>query len=212
MFITFEGTEGSGKTTQINHLANKLSEAGYSVQNTREPGGSNVGNQIREILLDPVNERLSATSELLLYAASRAQHVREVIVPALKNGKIVISDRFSDATVAYQGYGRNLDLVLINHLNQIATDGLAPDLTFLLNLPVEIGLQRASISRVKLDRIERESLEFHKRVQNGYLAIAKEETNRIKIIDATQPIDVIFNEIWSILKVKISLIKVNHDH
>ena len=95
MFITFEGTEGSGKTTQINHLANKLSEAGYSVQNTREPGGSNVGNQIREILLDPVNERLSATSELLLYAASRAQHVREVIVPALKNGKIVISDRCS---------------------------------------------------------------------------------------------------------------------
>ena len=136
----------------------------------------------------------------------------EIIVPALKNGKIVISDRFSDATVAYQGYGRNLDLVLINHLNQIATDGLAPDLTFLLNLPVEIGLQRASISRVKLDRIERESLEFHKRVQNGYLAIAKEDTNRIKIIDATQPIDVIFNEIWSILKVKISLIKVNHDH
>ena len=211
MFITFEGTEGSGKTTQINHLANKLSEAGCSFQNTREPGGSNVGNQIREILLDPVNERLSATSELLLYAASRAQHVREVIVPALKNGKIVISDRFSDATVAYQGYGRNLDLVLINHLNQIATDGLAPDLTFLLNLPVEIGLQRASISRGKLDRIERESLEFHERVQNGYLAIAKEDTNRIKIIDATQPIDVIFNEIWSILKVKIPLIKVNHD-
>ena len=211
MFITFEGTEGSGKTTQINHLANKLSEAGYSVQNTREPGGSNVGNQIREILLDPVNERLSATSELLLYAASRAQHVREVIVPALKNGKIVISDRFSDATVAYQGYGRNLDLVLINHLNQIATDGLAPDLTFLLNMPVEIGLQRASISRGKLDRIERENLEFHERVQNGYLAIAKEDTNRIKIIDATQPIDVIFNEIWSILKVKIPLIKVNHD-
>ena len=212
MFITFEGTEGSGKTTQINHLANKLSEAGYSVQNTREPGGSNVGNQIREILLDPVNERLSATSELLLYAASRAQHVREVIVPALKNGKIVISDRFSDATVAYQGYGRNLDLVLINHLNQIATGGLVPDLTFLLNLPIEIGLQRASTSRDELDRIERENLEFHERVQNGYLAIAKEGTNRIKIIDATQPIDVIFNEIWSILKVKISLIKVNHDH
>ena len=212
MFITFEGTEGSGKTTQINHLANKLSEAGCSFQNTREPGGSNVGNQIREILLDPVNERLSATSELLLYAASRAQHVREVIVPALKNGKIVISDRFSDATVAYQGYGRNLDLVLINHLNQIATDGLAPDLTFLLNLPVEIGLQRASTSRDELDRIERENLEFHERVQNGYLAIAKEGTNRIKIIDATQPIDVIFNEIWSILKVKIPFIKVNHDH
>ena len=212
MFITFEGTEGSGKTTQINHLANKLSEAGYSVQNTREPGGSNVGNQIREILLDPVNERLSATSELLLYAASRAQHVREVIVPALKNGEIVISDRFSDATVAYQGYGRNLDLVLINHLNQIATGGLVPDLTFLLNLPIEIGLQRASASRGELDRIERENLEFHERVQNGYLAIAKEGTNRIKIIDATQPIDVIFNEIWSILKVKISLIKVNHDH
>lgn len=211
MFITFEGTEGSGKTTQINHLANKLSEAGYSVQNTREPGGSNVGNQIREILLDPVNERLSATSELLLYAASRAQHVREVIVPALKNGKIVISDRFSDATVAYQGYGRNLDLVLINHLNQIATGGLVPDLTFLLNLPIEIGLQRASTSRDELDRIERENLEFHERVQNGYLAIAKEGTNRIKIIDATQPIDVIFNEIWSILKVKIPLIKVNHD-
>ena len=182
MFITFEGTEGSGKTTQINHLANKLSEAGYSVQNTREPGGSNVGNQIREILLNPVNEGLSATSELLLYAASRAQHVREVIVPALKNGKIVISDRFSDATVAYQGYGRNLDLVLINHLNQIATGGLVPDLTFLLYLPIEIGLQRASTSRDELDRIERENLEFHERVQNGYLAIAKEGTNRKTVI------------------------------
>ena len=204
MFITFEGTEGSGKTTQIGRLVKELSEANYSVQSTREPGGTTVGDQIRSILLNPLNERLFPTSELLLYAASRAQHVREVIVPALKNGKIVISDRFADASVAYQSYGRNLNLTLITQLNRIATDGLVPDLTFLLDLPVEIGLQRASSSRGTLDRIEREKLEFHRRVQTGYLSIAEESPDRIKVVDATQSMDVIYQEIWFIIQKKIS--------
>ena len=204
MFITFEGTEGSGKTTQIGRLVKELSEANYSVQSTREPGGTTVGDQIRSILLNPLNERLFPTSELLLYAASRAQHVREVIVPALKNGKIVISDRFADASVAYQSYGRNLNLTLITQLNRIATDGLVPDLTFLLDLPVEIGLQRASSSRGTLDRIEREKLEFHRRVQTGYLSIAEEAPDRIKVVDATKSMDVIYQEIWSTIQKKIS--------
>ena len=204
MFITFEGTEGSGKTTQIGRLVKELSEANYSVQSTREPGGTTVGDQIRSILLNPLNERLFPTSELLLYAASRAQHVREVIVPALKNGEIVISDRFADASVAYQSYGRNLNLTLITQLNRIATDGLVPDLTFLLDLPVEIGLQRASSSRGTLDRIEREKLEFHRRVQTGYLSIAEESPDRIKVVDATQSMDVIYQEIWSTIQKKIS--------
>ncbi len=204
MFITFEGTEGSGKTTQIGRLVKELSEANYSVQSTREPGGTTVGDQIRSILLNPLNERLFPTSELLLYAASRAQHVREVIVPALKNGEIVISDRFADASVAYQSYGRNLNLTLITQLNRIATDGLVPDLTFLLDLPVEIGLQRASSSRGTLDRIEREKLEFHRRVQTGYLSIAEESPDRIKVVDATKSMDVIYQEIWSTIQKKIS--------
>lgn len=204
MFITFEGTEGSGKTTQIGRLVKELSEANYSVQSTREPGGTTVGDQIRSILLNPLNERLFPTSELLLYAASRAQHVREVIVPALKNGEIVISDRFADASVAYQSYGRNLNLTLIAQLNRIATDGLVPDLTFLLDLPVEIGLQRASRSRGTLDRIEQEKLEFHRRVQTGYLSIAEEAPDRIKVVDATKPMDVIYQEIWSTIQKKMS--------
>ena len=204
MFITFEGTEGSGKTTQIGRLVKELSEANYSVQSTREPGGTTVGDQIRSILLNPLNERLFPTSELLLYAASRAQHVREVIVPALKNGEIVISDRFADASVAYQSYGRNLNLTLIAQLNRIATDGLVPDLTFLLDLPVEIGLQRASHSRGTLDRIEREKLEFHRRVQTGYLSLAEEAPDRIRVVDATKPMDVIYQEIWSTIQKKMS--------
>ena len=140
----------------------------------------------------------------LLYAASRAQHVREVIVPALKNGEIVISDRFADASVAYQSHGRNLNLTLIAQLNRIATDGLVPDLTFLLDLPVEIGLQRASRSRGTLDRIEREKLEFHRRVQTGYLSLAEEAPDRIRVVDATKPMDVIYQEIWSTIQKKMS--------
>lgn len=184
LFITFEGTDGTGKTTQIERLSADLRQAGYDVCLTREPGGTPISEQIRDMLLNPAHSEMSATTELLLYAASRAQHVSEVIKPALAAGKIVISSRFADATVVYQGHGRGLDLDRINHLNQIATDGVTPDVTFVLDLPVEIGLQRVQNSRGGLDRLEREKIEFHRRLREGYQTLAKQEPQRLKIIEA----------------------------
>ena len=184
LFITFEGTDGVGKTTQIQRLAADLRGANHDVCLTHEPGGTPISEQIRDILLNPDHSEMAATTELLLYAASRAQHVLEVIKPALESRKIVISSRFADAMVVYQGYGRGLDLERINHLNQIAIDGVTPDVTFVLDLPVEIGLQRVQKSRGGLDRLEREKIEFHRRLREGYQILAKQEPQRIKIIDA----------------------------
>ena len=183
-FITFEGTDGAGKTTQIQHLSAELRQAGYDICLTREPGGTPISEQIRDMLLNPDHSEMAATTELLLYAASRAQHVSEVIKPALEAGKIVISSRFADAMVVYQGYGRGLDLERINRLNRIATDGVTPDVTLVLDLPVEIGLQRVRERRGGLDRLEREKIEFHQRLRDGYRALAEQEPQRIKIIDA----------------------------
>ncbi len=184
LFITFEGTDGAGKTTQIERLTADLRQTGYNVCLTREPGGTPISEQIRDMLLNPDHSEMAATTELLLYAASRAQHVSEVIKPALEAGKVIISSRFADATVVYQGYGRGLDLDRIHHLNRIATDGVTPDVTFVLDLPVEIGLQRVQNSRGGLDRLEREKIEFHQRLREGYQIIAKQEPERLKIIDA----------------------------
>jgi dTMP kinase len=184
LFITFEGTDGAGKTTQIQRLAADLRKTGYDVCLTREPGGTPISEQIRDMLLNPDHSEMTATTELLLYAASRAQHVSEVIKPALEAGKVVISSRFADAMVVYQGYGRGLDLERINHLNRIATDGVTPDATFVLDLPVEVGLRRVQNSRGGLDRLEREKIEFHRRLREGYQTLAKQEPQRIKIIDA----------------------------
>ena len=184
LFITFEGTDGAGKTTQIERLTANLRQTGYDVCLTREPGGTPISEQVRDMLLNPDHSEMAATTELLLYAASRAQHVSEVIKPALESGKIVISSRFADATVVYQGYGRGLDLERIHYLNRIATDGVTPDVTFVLDLPVEIGLQRAQSSRGGLDRLEREKIAFHRRLREGYQIIAKQEPQRLKVIDA----------------------------
>ena len=184
LFITFEGTDGAGKTTQIQRLSADLRQAGHYICLTREPGGTPISEQIRDMLLNPDHSEMAATTELLLYAASRAQHVSEVIKPALEAGKIVISSRFADAMVVYQGYGRGLDLERINRLNRIATDGVTPNVTFVLDLPVEIGLQRVQKSRGGLDRLEREKIEFHQRLRDGYRALAQQETQRLKIIDA----------------------------
>lgn len=183
-FITFEGTDGAGKTTQIQYLSAELRQAGYDICLTREPGGTHISEQIRDMLLNPDHSEMAATTELLLYTASRAQHVSEVIKPALEAGKIVISSRFADAMVVYQGYGRGLDLERINRLNRIATDGVTPDVTVVLDLPVEIGLQRVRKRRGGLDRLEREKIEFHQRLRDGYRALAEQEPQRIKIIDA----------------------------
>ena len=200
LFITFEGTDGGGKTTQVQRLTADLREAGYDICLTREPGGTPISEQIRDMLLNPDHSEMAATTELLLYAASRAQHVSEVIKPALEAGKVVISSRFADATVVYQGYGRGLDLERIDRLNRIATDDVTPDVTFVLDLPVEIGLQRVQNSRGGLDRLEREKIEFHRRLREGYQIIARQEPQRLKIIDAQVSPDQVYAQIQAIIQ------------
>jgi dTMP kinase len=189
-FITLEGVEGSGKTTQTALVAEALKAAGHRVTVTREPGGTRAGEAIRAIFLDPAVS-LHAAAELLLVLADRAQHVREKLKPALAAGEIVLSDRYSDSTVAYQGYGRGLDLKLLEELNRLASDGTRPDLTVVLDLAVETGLERTR-ARVRgdvrgPDRFEGEQVEFHRRVREGFLKIAHDEPERVMTIDATLP-------------------------
>lgn len=201
MFITFEGVEGSGKSTQVNRLAEFLQRQGKQVLVTREPGGTPIAEKIRTILLDRENSQLHYTTELLLYAASRAQHIQELILPALAVGKTVICDRFFDSTLAYQGYGRNIEHKLVQQLNQIAVQGLTPDTTIVLDIPAEQGLERIKSKRGagSLDRLELEDLTFHRRVREGFLALAKGEPDRVKIIDGMQDEDAVFNSIIKIL-------------
>jgi dTMP kinase len=190
LFITFEGGEGSGKTTQLKALLAALRGSGLEAVETRDPGGTAAGKQIRELLLDREQVRMEATAELFLYEASRAQLVAEVIRPALAQGRVVLCDRFCDSTVAYQGHGRGLDLTLIAQLNAVATGGLAPDLTFLLDLEPGRGLERASQREQQLrqrqDRMERELLAFHQRVREGYRAIAAAEPRRVVVLDGSR--------------------------
>ena len=191
MFITFEGIEGCGKSTQIRLLAQSLATTGHQVVVTREPGGCPIADQIRAILLDADNRAMVSAAELLLYGAARAQHLAEVVCPALDQGQIVLCDRFSDATRAYQAFGRGLDRQQIEQVNLLACQGLAPDLTLLLDCPVETGLARArqridASSGPREERFELEALEFHQRVRDGYLALAVEEPHRFVTIDAAQ--------------------------
>jgi dTMP kinase len=204
VFITFEGIEGSGKSTQITQIANYLSAHDRTVVLTREPGGTAIGDQVRKILLDPANTALDPKAELLLYAAGRAQHVVQLIRPALIAGKVVLCDRFSDATLAYQGYGRGLDLELIRSLDRMATDGLRPDLTILLDIEAAAGLARARgrNSRGGFEgeaRFENEHLSFHERVRRGYLELARQEPCRFHVVDASPAPDVIQNELRQII-------------
>ncbi len=184
------GGEGSGKTTQLKALLAGLRGAGIEAIETRDPGGTAAGKQIRELLLDREQVRMEAVAELFLYEASRAQLVAEVIRPALTQGRVVLCDRFCDSTVAYQGHGRGLDLDLIAQLNTVATGGLAPDLTFLLDLEPGQGLERASQREQQLrqrqDRMERELLAFHQRVRDGYRAIAAAEPGRVVVLDGAR--------------------------
>lgn len=205
MFITLEGIEGSGKTTQLRHMVDFLKNKGHDCVITREPGGTEIGKKIRAVLLDPDNSDLDPLAELLLYAADRIQHIQSKIMPSLRQGKMVLCDRFSDATTVYQGFARGLDLELINRLHEIVLGDLKPDITILFDLPPEIGLKRAwkqinSGDRTDMEtRFEKEAVEFHEKVRAGYLALAQLEPERFRIIDASGDENQVKNDIMNTL-------------
>ena len=194
-FITFEGADGSGKTTQIETIKEYLEKQGHECLLTREPGGSDLGNKIREILLHYDGE-VDSLAELLLYMADRAQHVKKVIIPALKEGKIVLCDRYTDSSVSYQGYARGLDIERIIELNKIATDGLEPDLTIVFDVETEVAMNR--VGDVK-DRLEQEGVGFHKKLRYGYLELAKRFPERIKVVNSNLSIDEVFEQVKNLL-------------
>ena len=194
LFITFEGGEGSGKSIQAKELYRRLSQLAVPVLLTHEPGGTPFGQKVGRWLKWGQGADISPLTELMLFNASRAQLVAEVIQPALKSGKLVISDRYADSTTAYQGYGRELDLAMVKAVNKAATQGLTPDLTILLDMPVEGGLARKK-SR-KQDRFEQETLAFHQRVRQGYLKLAADEPGRWLVVDASQSKEKIADIIW----------------
>ncbi len=195
MFITFEGIEGTGKTTQISRLKERFEADGRQVLLTREPGGSRVGQELRRLLLTMDSVDLTGETELFLYLADRAQHIHEVIRPALESGRVVISDRFADSTVAYQGYGRGLDPKLLQRFNEVAVGDFRPDLTILLDIEPEVGLKRAMMRNLREQKVreegrfEAEALPFHLKVREGYLTLAMLNRDRIRIVDASQSMD-----------------------
>ncbi len=195
MFITFEGIEGSGKTTQIHLLVDWLRKRSSQVLVTREPGGTDIGEQIRTILLNPANTAMTPEAEILLFSAARAQIVREVIRPHLDQGWIVICDRFADSTLAYQGYGHGLPLEDLRRITAFATGGLWPDLTIYLDLDVETGLQRKAATPEEWNRMEAKEVAFHQRVREGYRALAAAEPHRWLVLDASQPVQTIQDHI-----------------
>jgi len=188
VFISFEGIEGTGKSTQAKLASEYLREKGYSVVQTMEPGGTRISLKIRELLLSPENTEMDHVTELLLYNAARVQHIREVIKPALERGEVVITDRFSDSTVAYQGYARGIDLQLIDSLDRAATGRLRPDLTILLDVDTETGLARNKALN-KRDRLELEDISFHEKVRKGFIQIAALEPERVKIVDCSESLE-----------------------
>ncbi|MGH9767007.1 MAG: dTMP kinase [Blastocatellia bacterium] len=198
--ITFEGIDGCGKSTQMRLLEQYLAERSVTFVSTREPGGTELGEKIRSALLKGGKGSVEPLAELLLYAADRAHHVRRVVLPALNEGKVVLSDRFYDAATVYQGYARGFDLMLVNQLNELTTGGLKPDLTLLFDLDVEIGLRRTqkrgdgtSVTAAQPDRLDQEPLEFHERVRSAYLEIAAREPQRFRIIPSAGPAEETFD-------------------
>lgn len=193
LLIAFEGIEGSGKTTQAELLYNCLKEKSLPCILSREPGGSEIGEQIRKILLDTKNNKMHAKTELLLYLANRCQHVYEMIMPELQKGSVIITDRFSDSSLAYQGKARDLSFKVVSRLNKFAVFGLKPDLVILIDVPVQVGLERTQ--EKTLDRLEQEAIKFHEQVRKGYLQLAKKAAKRIKVLDGTKPIETLQEEI-----------------
>jgi len=203
LFLTFEGMDGSGKTTQMHRLAARLRGAGRTVLETAEPGGTAIGRKIRHILLDAANQELSPTAELLLYFASRAQNVDEAILPALARGEVVLADRFTDSSVAYQGCGRGLGADTVLALDRIACRGLVPDLTLLVDIDVETSLARAHARNSRAEnpetRMDEQGLEFHRKVYEAYHALVAREPRRFRVIDGRADRDRIEREIWNVV-------------
>ena len=205
VLITFEGVEGSGKTTQLRRLATLLRQDGHRVVETREPGGTSVAERIREVLLStpgkqPATESMTAACEAHLILAARSQHVTHVIEPALQAGSIVLCDRFSDSTFAYQGYGRGLNLATLQEMNRLATGGLEPDLTLLFEIPVATGLARRRKFALEQNRLDHEAHEFHDNVRRGFLALADSAPNRIKKIDGLPHPETVTVEVTSVIR------------
>lgn len=200
LFFTFEGIEGSGKSTQIRHLAEVLTQAGHRVLQTREPGGTASAEAIRQILLTPAShEPITPQTEALLIFAARCQHVTQLVMPALRRGTVVLCDRFSDSTFAYQGFARGLDLHWLRKANEVATGGLTPDLTLVLDLPVSVGLARRRADRGQQNRLDRETERFHQKVRRGFLTLAAEEPNRMTIVNANRSVQEVRGELTEIV-------------
>jgi dTMP kinase len=200
LFITLEGVEGSGKSSQIRHLAEVLTQAGYRVLQTREPGGTATAEAIRQILLTAsTHEPVTPQAEALLILAARCQHVTHLIMPALRSGTLVLCDRFSDSTFAYQGFARGLDLQWLRAANEVATGGLTPDLTIVLDLPISVGLTRRRADRGQQNRLDREAERFHRKVRRGFLTLAAEEPGRITIVNANRPAHKVRDELTEIV-------------
>jgi dTMP kinase len=203
LFLTFEGIDGSGKSTQMRLLAARLRAAGHDVVENAEPGGTPIGTQIRRILLDAKNQELCPTAELLLYFASRAQAVDELVRPALAAGRIVLSDRWTDSTLVYQGCGRGLGADTVRTLDRIACRGLVPDLTLIVDIDLETSLARARVRNTTEEssetRMDEQSLEFHRRVRDAYHTLAAQEPNRIRMVDGSADVETVARQIWEIV-------------
>ena len=212
MFITFEGLDGAGKTTQIERLRRRLEELGTHVVMTREPGGTAIGDALRSMLLDPGQTTLSGHTEALLYAASRAQLLAEVVRPALANGDIVICDRYVDASIAYQGAGLQLGIDAVGSVNAFATGGLRPDMTILMDLPVDESRHRVSenVRTVGPDRIEQRDVAYFERVREAFMQIARNEPDRVEVLDARQSPEDLEQEIWHLVSNRLNIIKGIH--
>ncbi|MEM7332085.1 MAG: dTMP kinase [Chloroflexota bacterium] len=206
MFVTFEGPEGSGKSTQIKLAHQFLTELGVPVIRTREPGGTPIGDQIRATVHHVKNTKMSPVAELLLYSASRAQLVAELIRPSLQTGKVVLCDRYADSTLAYQGYGRGLDLTMLNDITGYATQGLKPDLTLLFDIDVQAGIERRTVGGEEMNRLDLESIQFHEKVRQGYHRLAANEPKRWVVIEANRPIEAIQQEVAVVLKSNLGLL------
>lgn len=202
IFISLEGPEGAGKSTQLKLISKQLEAVNYKHVVTRDPGGTGLGRQIRRIVLNPENQ-IEKVAELLLYQADRAQNVAEVIRPALEQGSLVFCDRYTDSTLAYQGFGRGMSFELIEQLNTVATEGLKPELTILFDLPSEEGLAR--LHPGSQDRLEREALEFHQRIRAGYKQLMEKEPQRWQVIDASKPLTTVQDEFRKIVAEKLGI-------